>query len=1026
MSHQKELEHDSSSSDLEKAIAAAFGGRSSAGTQESQPGSSTGPARYEKLDTDLPEQIGRYRIERLLGKGAFGKVYLGRDEQLERPVAIKVPHRELVASRADVDTYLAEGRMLAQLDHPHIVPVYDIGRSPEFPCFIVSKFVDGSSLSQLLRERQFTGTECARLAATVAHALHHAHQRRLIHRDIKPGNLLVDLEGKIHIADFGAALRKPGNGHGRRFVGTPAYMSPEQALAEKEIDHRTDIYGLGATLYEALTLRPPLKGRSTRETLRQITAEEPIAPRAINRHIPKDLETIVLRCLRKDPRDRYPDAKAVAVDLERFLRGEPIVARPQSTMEAIGRRAWRHRRALVVSAAMAAVVLALAIFSRAQLRAKRDLEWVQEARPRIHKAIEQQHYIAAFELVKRARRLAPGDGTIKGLARSFINTITVTTDPPGAVVSIREYRNASGKWLHLGTTPLHHIEAPSGDYRWRVEQESCGPRQFTRTIREHRTDQTFDFTLPPKEETTQGMLMLGGAFHVVGVGKCFEVKLPRFWMDQQEVSNEEYQEFVDQRGYERREYWQAPFTQDSSTTSITFEEAIARFHDRTGTPGPEGWRHGRYPSGRGKYPVTGVSWFEADAYARFRGKSLPTVYHWRGESGIEDVIITLMHNIGSEALAPVGKYPAISPNGLQDMIGNVKEWCSNLKIDTDKRFALGGSWDDPSYAFLHLPSFSPWERGTSIGFRCVRYGEGEANSELFGAVDTQYAIDHGERYPIPATEVQLYKEQLYFYDRMDLEPELSRVREDASMVVEQVTLNGTYDERFSCLLFLPKSFNRPLQAMVFGSGNGEWFLKNLRENRVEMPYLVNSGRAFVVPAKYGHFGRHPGKSPVDGKLESQQHTQRRRVRQVQDIMRVMDYLKTRDDLDGDKIGHISISSGSQKAPIVLAVEKRFRTGVMIAGGLAPYEVLASCDPFHFAPDVSVPVLMLNGETDVCYPLEDSQIPLFRLLGSPDEHKRHSIYPGGHGFYVSARQNREVEREILDWLDAYLGVPERAP
>jgi dienelactone hydrolase len=163
---------------------------------------------------------------------------------------------------------------------------------------------------------------------------------------------------------------------------------------------------------------------------------------------------------------------------------------------------------------------------------------------------------------------------------------------------------------------------------------------------------------------------------------------------------------------------------------------------------------------------------------------------------------------------------------------------------------------------------------------------------------------------------------------------------------------------------------------------------------------------------------------VDGRLESQQHTQRRRIRQVQDVMRVIDYLETRDDIGQEKIGYISISSGSQKAPIMLAVEKRFRTGVMIAGGLAPYEVLASCDPFNFAPNVSVPVLMLNGETDAFYPLEEAQIPLFRLLGSLNEHKRHSIYPGGHGFYASGRrQKHQVEREILDWLDKYLGVPE---
>ena len=214
--------------------------------------------------------------------------------------------------------------------------------------------------------------------------------------------------------------------------------------------------------------------------------------------------------------------------------------------------------------------------------------------------------------------------------------------------------------------------------------------------------------------------------------------------------------------------------------------------------------------------------------------------------------------------------------------------------------------------------------------------------------------------------------------------------------------------------------------MVVGCANGEWYFNDVTQNREEAPYVLNSGRAVIVPAKYGHFGRHRGKSAVDGELASPQHTQRRRVCQMQDYMCVMDYLETRPDIDQDRIGHIAFSSGAQKLPMVLAIEDRFRTGIMIAGGLASYEVLESCEPFNFAPLVNVPVLMLNRQSDTIYPVENAQKPLFRLFGTPDEHKRHMVYPGGHGFFSNAtrKQTVELEQLIVDWLDKYLGVPER--
>jgi serine/threonine protein kinase len=184
------------------------------------------------VPTDLPEWIGRYRIERLAGRGSFGLVYRARDEPLDRLVAVKVPHARLVCRPEDAQLYLTEARTVANLDHPHIVPVYDVGSTAEFPCFIVSKFIDGMDLKTRIEQARPNPLEAAELAATVAEALHYAHKRALVHRDIKPGNILIAAGGQPYVADFGLALREQDFGKGHRYAGTPAYMSPEQARAK--------------------------------------------------------------------------------------------------------------------------------------------------------------------------------------------------------------------------------------------------------------------------------------------------------------------------------------------------------------------------------------------------------------------------------------------------------------------------------------------------------------------------------------------------------------------------------------------------------------------------------------------------------------------------------------------------------------------------------------------------------------------------------------------------------------------------
>jgi WD40 repeat protein len=372
----------------------------------------TGPALHStiiQLAERKPTAFGRYVVQSRLGAGGFGSVFLAKDPQLARLVAIKVPRGETGRSPVGLERFAREARNIAQLRHPGIVSVFNVELDGELP-FIVCEYVEGETLSDHMRKAPLSFRDAAQLVADVATAVDYAHECGIIHRDIKPSNIMIASDGKPRLMDFGLAKREAIDDpvtSPHAILGTPAYMSPEQAWGGKRgtVDRRSDIYSLGTVLYQLLTRELPFRGEP-RMVLRQVIEEDPKSPRTLNADIPRDLETICEKAMQKELAGRYQTAGALADDLHRWLRGEPIEARPVTRLE----RSWRWCRrnptaaGLVLSLLLLPTIIAMCavVVAGKERKAADASAQVAQVEKKAHASAE----VARKQAVERADELA--------------------------------------------------------------------------------------------------------------------------------------------------------------------------------------------------------------------------------------------------------------------------------------------------------------------------------------------------------------------------------------------------------------------------------------------------------------------------------------------------------------------------------------------------------------------------------------------------------------------------------------------
>src|SRR5215467_6477982 len=317
-------------------------------------------------DAQNLRELGDYELLEEIGRGAQGVVYRARQKSLNRIVALKIIGLGHWATKAHVKRFRLEAEAAARLDHPFIVPIHEIGES-NGSCYFSMQLVEGGQLDQVVKREPMPSRTAAELIAKLARTVHHAHQRGILHRDIKPGNILLDVKGDPHLTDFGLARLLETESSVTRTteaLGTPSYMAPEQARGDnKQLASATDVYGLGAVLYQLLTGHPPFSGETTYETIRLVLDTDPRLPRLWNPKVDRDLSTICLKCLEKDPKQRYSSALALAQDVERWLSHEPIQARHAGLLRRGQKWVWRNRAIAAVIVLSVALIAAIGVIT---------------------------------------------------------------------------------------------------------------------------------------------------------------------------------------------------------------------------------------------------------------------------------------------------------------------------------------------------------------------------------------------------------------------------------------------------------------------------------------------------------------------------------------------------------------------------------------------------------------------------------------------------------------------------------------
>jgi dienelactone hydrolase len=937
-------------------------------------------------------------------------VFRAQDLRHDRRVAIKVLRPEL-ASGLGPERFAREIQIAARLVHPNVLGLLDSGEAGGL-LYYVMPFVEGESLREHLdREGALPVAEARRILRDVADALAYAHGQGVVHRDIKPANIMLVGRHAL-VADFGVAralqetyaqMTAAGTA-----IGTPMYMSPEQAEGDHLLDGRADLYALGVVGYEMLTGRPPFRGKSFESVLAQKLEGTFDRLDLTSGDLPPRLVEAVHRCLERNPDDRWKDAEQMLLLLE------DLETPPGGTPSLAGSRRGDGRRvaglvALVALLAVSGVAVSTWIEARGAVRTA-----LEEGLPEARRLGADGQVALAFARAQELQPVLDGRPELESLLSELSFPVELGSVPDGATVSWRPYGSGEDAWTELGTTPLS-ARVPMSYFDLRFEHEGYEPRTWS--------DMWWNFIAPdpvhllPAGSVPDDMVAVEGgtvSLESPGLEGIPPVELGLYYLDRTEVTNAEFAAFVDAGGYQNPAWWTEALEEHGGP--VDFASMVRDFTDRTGLPGPSTWEAGDYPEGTENHPVLGVSWFEAMAYAEFAGKELPTVFHWnRALSAGGTNWIAPKSVFGADGARPVGASGAYGRFGNYDMGGNAREW--NFNRFGERRYIMGGGWNDPMFMFNDSFTQSPFDRSPTNGFRLATYVDSTGVAEASREIERPFR-DFSTETPV-SDEVFEAFERFYSYDPVPLDARVEAVDTARNWIRQRVAFDAGYEGPPGLLyLFLPRDVAEPYQTVVLFPGSSAIFQSSIDDDFTQVwDFIVKTGRAVVYPVYWSTFDRQDGLT-TDQPDATAEYRERVRKWSI-DLRRSVDYAESRPDLDTGRLGFYGFSWGARLGPLMIALEPRIQASVLYVAGLKFVEQMPEADPFHFAPRVETPTLMLSGRLDHFFPLETSARPLFELLGAPDSLKRHVIEDGGH----AVPQERLIS-ETVTWFDRFLGVVER--